>query len=268
MIDSGKGHFRAVVSRREPLSPSCVLLSIERPRDFPEARPGHFVSIRVAHSIEPLLRRPYSIMNLTGSELVLLVKVIGRGSALLASRQPGDELDIIGPLGGTVFPEPEGGEAVMVAGGTGLAPVLFAARTWRKANLHLVYGASCAEEILESIVREGFASTHFATLDGSLGYHGDAVSLCAELVNGGKVGGSYLYSCGPKGMVSALEAGLGKRFTEHYTSLETIMACGVGACRGCTVPTRSEKLPVYRSICADGTVFRAREIAWEDWNDR
>lgn len=267
MIDPGKGHFQAIVSRREPLSPSCVLLTMERPRDFPDARPGQFVSIRAALSIDPLLRRPYSIMDLTDSELVLLVKVIGRGSALLAGREPGDELDIIGPLGGAVFPEPEGGEAVMVAGGTGLAPVLFAARIWRNANLHLVYGAACAEEILESIVHEGFASTHFATLDGSLGYHGDAVSLCAELVNEGKVGGSHLYSCGPKGMVSALEAGPGKRFSEHYTSLEAVMACGVGACRGCTVPLKSEGSPAYGSVCSDGTVFRASEIAWEDWND-
>jgi dihydroorotate dehydrogenase electron transfer subunit len=267
LIDPGKGHFQAVVSKREFLSPSCVLLTLERPEDFPDARPGHFVSIRIASSFDPLLRRPYSIMDLTGSELVLLIKVIGRGSALLAGRNPGEELDIIGPLGGNVFPEPEGGEAVLVAGGTGLAPVLFAARIWRNADLHLVYGAACAEEILESIVREGFASTHFSTLDGSLGYHGDAVSLCAELVNGGKIGGSRLYSCGPKGMVSGLEARLGRRFPEHYTSLETIMACGVGACRGCTVPVKSENPPVYRSVCADGTVFRAGEIAWEDWED-
>ena len=267
MIDPCKGHFQAVVSRRESLSPTCALLTMERPPDFPDARPGHFVSVRVAGSTDPLLRRPYSIMDLTDSELVLLVKVIGRGSALLAGREPGEKLDIIGPLGGTVFPEPDGGGAVMVAGGTGLAPVLFAARVWRNAELHLVYGASCAEEILESIVHEGFTSTHFATLDGSLGYQGDAVSLCDELVNEGTIGGSHLYSCGPKGMVSALEAGPGKRFSEHYTSLETIMACGVGACRGCTVPVKSGNPPAYRSICADGTVFRAREISWEDWKD-
>ncbi len=267
MIDPCKGHFRVVVSERESVSPSCVLLTLRRPAGFPEASPGQFVSIRATGSIDPLLRRPYSIMSLTDSELVLLVKVVGRGSAMLASKETGDELDIIGPLGGTVFPEPEGGEAVMVAGGTGLAPIIFAAKTWRNAKLHLVYGAACAEEILESIVHEGFESAHFATLDGSSGYHGDAVSLCVELVNDGKIGGSHLYSCGPKGMVCALEEGLGKRFSEHYTSLETIMACGVGACRGCTVPIRSGKSPTYRSVCAEGTVFRAGEIAWEDWKD-
>ena len=265
MIDPCKGHFKPVVSRREPLSSSCVLLALERPGDFPDARPGQFVSIRISGSFAPLLRRPYSITGLTEKELLLLVKVVGRGSALLAAAEPGERLDIIGPLGGTFFPEPEGGEAVAVAGGTGLAPMLFAARIWQDVDLHLVYGASCSDEILDAIVHDGFASAHFATLDGSLGYHGDAVALCTELVNEGKIGGSHLYSCGPKGMVSALEAGIGKRFSEHYTSLETIMACGVGACRGCTVPVKGGSPPDYRSVCADGTVFRAGEIDWEDW---
>jgi dihydroorotate dehydrogenase electron transfer subunit len=267
LIVPGKGHFETVVSERTILSASCVLLTIERPDDFPDAEPGQFLSIRITDSIDPLLRRPYSIMNLTDSELVLLVKVVGRGSALLAARQPGDGLDIIGPLGGSIFPDPGNGEAVMVAGGTGLAPILFAAGKWRDADLHLVYGAGCAEEILSSILHDGFSSTNLATLDGSLGYHGDAVSLCSQLVARGSIGGSTLYSCGPKGMVASLEKELGQRFTDHYTSLETIMACGVGACRGCTVPVISDKSPEYRSVCADGTVFRASEIDWEEWRE-
>lgn len=267
MIDPGKGHYRAVVSGRESLSASCVLLTMERPRGFPDAAPGQFVSIRVTDSIAPLLRRPYSILGLSDTELSLLVKVVGAGSALIAGRMPGETVDIIGPLGGAVFPEPSGGEAVMVAGGTGLAPILFAARVWKDANLYLVYGAACAEELLRSLVGDDFARVHYATLDGSHGFDGDAVSLCAELVDSGRLGTSALYSCGPKGMVSALQAAVGGRFREHYTSLETIMACGVGACRGCTVPVRTEGHPAYRSICADGTVFRASEIDWEGWDD-
>ena len=267
MIIAGKGHFRTVVSERAILSASSVLLTVRRPDDFPDAGPGQFLSVRITDSIDPLLRRPYSIMDLTDSEIVLLVKVVGRGSALLAARQPGEELDIIGPLGGSIFPDPGDGGAIMVAGGTGLAPILFAAGRWRDADLHLVYGAGCAEEILSSILHDGFSSTHIATLDGSRGYHGDAVSLCSELVARGSISGRSLYSCGPKGMVGALEKALGQRFPDHYTSLETIMACGVGACRGCTVPVRSEKGPEFRSVCADGTVFRASEIDWEEWRE-
>lgn len=267
MIVTRKGHFHPRILRNEAISPTCRVFTLERPSGFPDAEPGHFVSIRVADTIRPLLRRPYSIMDLTGKELVLLVKVVGAGSALFSRKQPGDSVDLIGPLGGRTFPKPGGGSAVLVAGGTGLAPIRFAARMWSNIELHLVYGAACVEEILEPIVRDGFSSFHFATLDGSLGFHGDAVTLCEELVRTGAVPTDYLASCGPKGMVSELDERLGGSFGLHYTSLETIMACGVGACRGCTVPKLTASGPSYASICSDGTVFRASEIAWEEWKD-
>jgi dihydroorotate dehydrogenase electron transfer subunit len=206
-------------------------------------------------------------MDMTGGELTLLVKVVGKGSALLAAKEPGERVDLIGPLGGSTFPRPRGGSAVLVAGGTGIAPMRFAARIWGGVALHLVYGAACAGEILEPITRDGFSGIHFATLDGSLGYRGDVVALCGELVRAGAVPTGYLASCGPKGMVSELDARLGGVFEEHYTSLETIMACGVGACRGCTVPKRTSSGVSFASACADGTVFRATEIAWEEWGE-
>jgi len=66
-------------------------------------------------------------------------------------------------------------------------------------------------------------------------------------------------------MVRALVEQCGSRFTEHHTSLESIMACGVGACRGCTVPVRAAGKIVFKAVCSDGTVFRASDIAWEEW---
>jgi dihydroorotate dehydrogenase electron transfer subunit len=267
LIPPRKGHFHPRVSRNEPVSETCRLIVLERPALFPDAEPGHFVSIRVTDAISPLLRRPFSIMDLSEGELTLLVKVVGAGSAVLAEKEPGERIDLIGPLGGSTFPRPLGGSAVLVAGGTGIAPMLFAARKWRGAELHLVYGAACAGEILEPIVGDGFAGIHFATLDGSLGYSGDVVSLCEKLVREGKVPRVYLASCGPKGMVSELDSRVGGAFEEHNTSLETIMACGVGACRGCTVPKRTASGISFASVCGDGTVFRAEEVAWEEWSE-
>jgi dihydroorotate dehydrogenase electron transfer subunit len=257
----------ARILRNDPVSPTCHLMVLERPDSFPGAEPGHFVSIRVADSIRPLLRRPYSIMDLTDGELTLLVKVVGPGSSLLARKVSGDCVDLIGPLGGTIFPRPDGGSALLVAGGTGLAPMIFAARRWRGMELQLVYGAACRDEILSDIISGGDTISHIATIDGSVGHRGTTVSLCAELVGAGSVPTSYLASCGPRAMVSALETGVGGAFERHYTSLETVMACGVGACRGCTVPVRTPDGPAFRSVCSDGTVFRAGDILWEEWGE-
>jgi dihydroorotate dehydrogenase electron transfer subunit len=266
-----KGRWNAVLKRRTDLSPSCYLLVFARPKGFPDAAPGQFVSIRVSDSTEPLLRRPYSIMDLTPSSLSLLVKVVGRGSAALAAVRPGAAVDVIGPLGSTFFPEPAERDVVYVAGGTGLAPLLFAVRAWRRrravARTTLLYGALTRRELLGELTEGEFSECQFATLDGSAGFHGDVVALCSDLVSQGLLPSGAMYSCGPRGMVRALTRAVGAHFKSHYTSLETVMACGVGACRGCTVPVREGGSTVLRAICSDGTVFRAGDIVWEEWEE-
>ncbi|MBN1163847.1 MAG: hypothetical protein JXB45_04665 [Candidatus Krumholzibacteriota bacterium] len=266
-----KSLFRARVLRHQVLTPSCRLVVFDRPAGFPAASPGHFVSVRVSDSSVPLLRRPFSILDLTAGELILLVKIVGRGSALLAGANPGDGLEIGGPFGGTVFEPPARGKAVFVAGGTGLAPAVFAARTWNKGGLveeiHLVHGASTRDELLTGFCEKDFSHVHQATLDGSAGFGGDAVSLLEKLVNDGVVPLDALFSCGPRGMIRALVERVGSRFAEHHASLEAVMACGVGACRGCTVPVRENGETLLRAVCSDGTVFPAGDIAWEEWED-
>jgi dihydroorotate dehydrogenase electron transfer subunit len=271
MSSSGRGCFNAVLKRKTRLSPLCSLLVLERPDGFPDARPGQFVSVRVSDSPVPLLRRPYSIMDLSPKTLSLLVKVAGRGSAEIAAREPGDAIDLMGPLGGSSFPEPQGTTAVFVAGGTGLAPLLFAARAWRRnrlrAKTHILYGAGSRNELLRDLVGGEFSECSFATLDGSAGFHGDVVALCRDLARTKRLPAGTLYSCGPRSMVRALVGAIRGTAREHYTSLESIMACGVGACRGCVVPVRCAGATVLRTICSDGTVFRAEDIAWEEWEE-
>jgi dihydroorotate dehydrogenase electron transfer subunit len=271
MISSGRGCFTAILKRKTQLSPSCSLLVIERPDGFPDAHPGQFVSIRASDSPVPLLRRPYSIMDLTPKSLSLLVKVVGRGSAEVVARKPGDEIDLMGPLGGASFPDPEGGAAIFVAGGTGLAPLLFAARAWRRKRLpaktHILYGAGSRDELFRDLVKREFSECGFATLDGSSGFRGDVVALCRDLARKKRFPAGTLYSCGPRGMVRALVQATRGLFREHYTSLEAIMACGVGACRGCAVPVKGAGGTALRTVCNDGTVFRAEDIAWEEWEE-
>jgi dihydroorotate dehydrogenase electron transfer subunit len=271
MISIGRGCFTTLLMRKTELSPAIFLLVIERPDGFPDAYPGQFVSIRVSDSPVPLLRRPYSIMDLTPRTLSLLVKVAGRGSAEIAARRPGDGIDLMGPLGGASFPEPAGRPAIFVAGGTGLAPLLFAARAWRRKGVlpetHLLYGAGSRNDLLRDLVKKDFPGCRFATLDGSSGFRGDVVALCRDLVRTKRLPAGTLYSCGPRGMVRALVGATRGAFREHYTSLESIMACGVGACRGCVVPVKGADPPVLRTVCSDGTVFRADDIAWEEWEE-
>ncbi len=265
----GKGIFSTRILENKVISPSTRLIVSVRPEGFPDARPAQFVSIRVGVQTSPLLRRPYSICDLTDETLTLLVKVVGVGSTALAGAKGGETLDVMGPLGGVPFPEPGGGNAVFVAGGTGLAPIVFAIRRWTRegsiGKAVLLYGAQCRDEILNGLTGDLPTEVRCATIDGSEGHHGDIVALCEKLLDEGSLPTDCLYSCGPRDMVKALSERVDARFAAHYTSLEAVMACGVGACRGCTVPVVSGSGIVMKAVCSDGTVFRAREIAWNEW---
>jgi dihydroorotate dehydrogenase electron transfer subunit len=262
------GPFQAEILSNEKVSPSTFLLTLSRPPEFADAGPGQFVSIRTGSG---LLRRPYSIMDLTEWGLVLLVKIVGPGSSEIASKGAGETIDLIGPLGGTVFELDECENGIFVAGGTGLAPLVFASRRWKAAGIieesHLLYGASCAAELLTEACREDFDRIHIATIDGSEGFKGDVVELLADLRDRGEIPGGNLFSCGPSGMVRALVAAGSAGYSKHSTSLETIMACGIVACRGCVVPVRSGGEVSYRSVCEEGTVFAAEDIDWENWKE-
>ncbi len=269
MSEQSKGGYVAKVIRNESVSSSCHIIQFEKPPHFPEALPGQFLSVRLLDDRFPLLRRPYSIFDLTDEEITLLVKVAGSGSSLIAGLERGETVDLIGPLGGTTFTYPGNENALFVAGGTGLAPIHFASRFWRRegrpVRSYLLYGASDEDELLTELIGTEFSTVHFATLDGSKGFHGDVVALCEELLSKGQIPKDYCYSCGPRGMVEALVERVGEQLGQHETSLESIMACGVGACRGCTVPMFEGGHITPKAVCSDGTVFRAGEIAWKQW---
>jgi len=263
-----RGFFVSKVLSNVRLKEDTFLLSIERPPGFPEAQPGHFISIRVSEGTSPLLMRPFSIMFLTGEEIGLFVRVVGRGSRLLSEKRKGDSVSFIGPLGGSVFPEPGGRDVVMVAGGTGIAPMLFAVSRWFKGKgkeCILLYGGNGEEDIVRDLPGLDEVEVHYSTIDGSLGFRGNVVELCRELVSEGKIGGGLCYSCGPRGMVVALNEIASSAFEAHYTSLESVMACGVGACRGCTVPVREGSDIVLKTVCSDGPVFDSGSVDWEGW---
>ncbi len=271
MSDKHKSLFSARVLRSEKITPSCSLVVLERPDRFPDADPGQFISVRTTASTVPLLRRPYSIMDLYGGELSLLVKVVGTGSALIAGAVPGGKFEIVGPFGSTSFIPPATGKAVFVAGGTGLAPMIFASRRWGRDGTaeerYLVHGASTEQELLDLPFQKDFTGTFRSTIDGSSDFKGDVISLLELLAQENDLPLDSLYSCGPRGMIEGLVKRLGKTFGTHQTSLESVMACGVGACRGCTVPVITAGGTVNRTVCDDGTVFMAEEIDWEAWEE-
>jgi len=300
---------RAVYRIQAPILESARLpgghhrLVVRAPAVAGAARPGQFLHVWChdpATIGDPpaaaVLRRPYSISRVWSQEAVeILLRVEGVGGRILAGRRAGESLDVIGPLGhGFHIPE-KLRLAVIVAGGSGLAPVPFLIETLvaRGARVILLAGATDDEKIPFAVDRgqPGHATLlALEALGAEVTFVSEAVEglLVSELLaarleelSGGDQGCSgapppsgVVMAIGPRAMLKRLhELTRGAAGLPLQVSLEERMACGLGACRSCVVPVLEEQAQeeagprsaavVYRTVCRDGPVFRGPEIAWE-----
>ena len=239
-----------------------------------DAYPGQFVMIKVNQGTDPLLRRPFSIHRLwTGLNarkrnlkgIQILFRVVGRGTAQLASFAKGAEIDIIGPLGKGFRLEKHISFPILVAGGIGIAPLLFLADQLKKkyslVEPHLFLGGKTANDILclEDFQKHAFL-LQISTEDGSLGAKGliseKLISCLKKMKYSGKTPEGVLFACGPSALMSKVIEISKKYHLPCQVSLEQRMACGVGACLGCVTEfAKDNNAPRYQRVCAEGPVF-------------
>ena len=105
-----------------------IIFNWSCPRPGPRpGDPGQFVNLLCRSEVthDPLLRRPLSLYWSEGDRLGLLFRVVGRGTRLLAQLSPGDEVDLLGPLGtGFRFTHLDASSAVLlIGGGVGTPPI-------------------------------------------------------------------------------------------------------------------------------------------------
>jgi len=259
----------AVLENREVLAGTFVLC-LEAARLARQGRPGQFVMVRCAAegAADPFLRRPLALHRIRRDQgqVELLVRVVGRGTAWLAVRRPGDILDLFGPLGQGFSLGRKTGNLLLVAGGMGIAP-LFAVieeALERGCAVVLALGARTAGELYPPALLPPQVELHLATEDGSAGRRG----LVTDLLTASELGlipwADQIMACGPRPMLARLPdvvrtGRLRWRRGLVQVSLEERMACGVGACLGCVVRTRQG----YRQVCREGPVFDLKDMVWE-----
>jgi dihydroorotate dehydrogenase electron transfer subunit len=225
--------------------------------------PGQFVMMRVRPGIDPLLRRPFSICGVNGDVLLILYRVIGRGTAILSEKKPGDLLPVLGPLGKGFEPPDEAEQPILVAGGMGIAPLIFLSLHLARKDQQFLAGYGISPEIvpLDPLGIAGLSPT-LATEDGSQGHHGRVTDLL-ESVLSVKEKPSAIFTCGPLPMLKAVAQIASGKNIPCQVSLESNMACGVGACQGCAVKNVPDSSKPYAHVCQDGPVFDAKTLDWE-----
>jgi dihydroorotate dehydrogenase electron transfer subunit len=253
---------------REPLGAAYVRLTFHHPEVARDARPGQFVMIKSCAPSQSLLRRPFSILTTdrTKETFSLFLKAVGPGSRALFAMQPGDIASCLGPLGHSFQLPAAGTEALLVAGGYGVAPFRIMSEVLvRESGRALVFygGRTAADLPLRNAFADLGVAVVAATEDGSEGTRG-RVTVPLEAYLDRTTQPVALYACGPERMMHAVAALAARRGLPASVSLDPWMGCGVGTCLGCVVPIQraNEAGPKNRCACTEGPVFDAAEVVW------
>ena len=233
-------------------------LMLKDKQEIPEPAAGQFYLLRSVKS-GVLLGRPISIYMAkkvgTGVSLEFLILRKGEGTKELCALEQNDEIELIGPLGNT-FPVPESGDKVCIAGGgIGVAPVAGFATTLTEKSYDFYACFKSGSYGLDYVKPNELTIT---TDDGSAGIKGMLpAALTAETLK--SKGYTVLYACGPTPMLAYLQKICLEAGVKSYLSMENRMACGVGACLGCTITTKEGN----KRCCKDGPVFKGEILNFE-----
>ncbi len=258
------------VLRNRPVADQFYELEFHWPAAAPAPSPGQFLTVRTGQTSVPLLRRPFAFSRYDPEDnsARIIYQLRGTATAQLAAKRPFDSLDVLGPLG-HAFPLPDyDSRPILVAGGIGIGPVLFLARTLisrgHPLTPRLILGARTRVG-LPVLLEQEYGEVIACTDDGSYGCRGSAIDALQSYLSTTSIatgsGESVLYLCGPQAMLAA-----GHRLATEcgivaYAALEQTMGCAVGACMGCAVRVRSREQ--YARVCTEGPVFDTRMVDWE-----
>jgi dihydroorotate dehydrogenase electron transfer subunit len=241
--------------------PGTRLVWLEAPDMAAAAKPGQFVMVRCGR--DTFLPRPFSIHRVDGGRLALLFRVVGMGTGWLAQRQKGETLDVFGPLGNGFCIDPAAKNLLAVAGGVGIAPLVFLAETaaGQGRTVTIIAGARSCDCLPPVSMPQGLfnrgvtgASIHVvcATDDGSEGFKGPATELIPHYLEGM----DQVFACGPAPMYRVMARMPELKGKDVQLSMEMMMGCGVGVCYGCTIETKNGP----KQVCKDGPVFGMGEV--------
>jgi len=261
------------------------IMRIRAPQCAMHARPGSFVHISCDESLP--MRRPLSIMRVTGDCVDILYKVVGTGLRLLAKKQAGDRLSVLGPIGRPFRPDPARPRCLLLGGGVGIPPMIFLADalraesgwqplailgseipfpfTLQRSSLATPWADAATTSAMPLLESWGIPSrlTSLADFTGCYrGYVTELAELWLQSLDAAALASTQVFACGPTPMLKAVAALTARYDLPCQVSLEEFMACAVGGCAGCAVEITTPDGPAMQRVCVDGPVFEASAVVW------
>lgn len=247
--------YNSTVSEIIKLQDNINLIKIHSPGIAESAKPGQFCNIKVSDCNFPLLRRPFSISDVEGEYIYFMFNVAGEGTKLLSSKQNGETVNILGPLGNGFNFEGEFESAVIIAGGLGAAPFPFLTKKLKNKRIYSFIGGRSEKEI----ITHGLENCIISTDNGSVGFRGNVVESFKRYIDEIDLDNTVIFSCGPTPMLKAVQDLSLQYKINCQLSTECAMACGFGICQGCNIESAEEE-DKYKLVCIDGPVFDAKEV--------
>lgn len=210
---------------------------------------GQFYMLR-SWKDEPYLSRPISVHSFSEENIEFLYEVRGTGTDCFSKLNTGDTIDILGPLGNGFDIDKIEGKVAIVTGGIGIAPMYQVMKDLKNSDVDLYVGFRDETYCIDYMSIHA-KNTIVATESGKEGHKGYVI----EKLDPSNY--DYVLTCGPTPMMKALKKVCEEANTPLYVSLESHMACGIGACLGCTCNTTSGK----QRICKEGPVFLSKEVS-------
>lgn len=239
-------YSKVKVLKNVELSKNIYKIVVER-KDNVSA--GQFYMLR-SWKEEPYLSRPISVHSFSEGSIEFLYEVRGTGTECFSKLKSGDSMEILGPLGNGFDVENIKGKVAIVTGGIGIAPMYQVMKDLKDSKIDLYVGFREESYCLDYMSKYA-ENTIIATESGKEGYKGYVI----EKLDPSNY--DYVLTCGPTPMMKALKKVCEEVNTPLYVSLESHMACGIGACLGCTCNTTEGK----QRICKEGPVFLSKEVS-------
>jgi dihydroorotate dehydrogenase electron transfer subunit len=231
------------------------------------AQPGQFFHLLCPSPDEGEIwfRRPQSVYRVARSagRLEFLYKVVGRGTKGLATLKPGDNLNMLGPLGVGFTLEPSWKHVVVLGRGVGLATMAPISQLAGERGVRVTAILSARSEEL-AMAADLFESVgtviKVLDTDGSSAVE-NVEKILARLIAEKKA--DAFYTCGSNRLMQLMKR-LGKQHgIPGQMAMEQLMACGLGPCYICVRTFEVDGKREMRRVCVEGPVFDLQEcLGW------
>lgn len=253
----------AVLIKRHPLAEGICKLVLQCPKIASRCLPGQFIRLQ-ALAQRSILPRPLAVYQIdTRGRLEVVIRNVGLNTDLYSRLARNAEIKVSGPHGRPLEIKPEEVKWAWLVGGGGGLPALLPLAVLLKKKAGVIAGFRTQAEIFgeEDFVRSD-NWFNVATDDGTKGYKGTAADLLVEQIKSfPSLKATAVYACGPAVMLKAVVQICRKNQISCFAFLEKVMACGAGACLGCSVPMADGRV---KYVCKDGPVFPAEEVNWNE----